>query len=146
MTGRRSRGERGSIAPLVIGLAAVVAMLVAVVVDVSATYLRREGLNALADAAALAATEGLAGEWAYQAPATDHPRIDPAEARRYVAVHLRSAGAGTRFPGLTWTLEVRGATVVVRLRAPFELPLRVPGSETSVVLTSTAAAVVSVSR
>ena len=39
------RSERGSVTPLIIGFAVVVAMLVAVVVDASAAYLRRQGLD-----------------------------------------------------------------------------------------------------
>ena len=48
----RPRDERGSMTPLIIGFTVVVALVVAVVVDASAAYLRRQGLNATADAAA----------------------------------------------------------------------------------------------
>ena len=63
MTARRR--ERGSITPLVVGLAVVVALLVAAVVDASAAYLQRQGLDAVADAAALAATDGIEGDQVY---------------------------------------------------------------------------------
>jgi len=139
------RTERGSIAPLVIGLAVVVAMLVAVVVDVSAAFLRREGMNAAADAAALAATDGLQGEAAYLHGLGEQVAIDEAAAQRYVAAHLRATGAVARFPGLRWSVTVEGETVVVRLRAPMDLPLRIPGSDADVQISATAAAVLRVS-
>src|SRR4029079_9679145 len=56
-----ARGEHGSVTPLILGFAVAVAMLVAVVVDASAAYLRRQGLNSAADAAALAATDAIQG-------------------------------------------------------------------------------------
>ncbi len=145
MSGRR-RSETGSIAPLVVGLAAVVAMLVAVVVDVSAAFLRREAMNALADAAALAATDGLQGDQAYRGGLGEQVDIDEDAARRYVAEHLRLTGAAERFPGLRWSVTAAGDEVVVRLRAPLELPLRVPGSDAVVQVGATAAAVVRVSE
>lgn len=145
MTGR-DRGQRGSIAPLLVGLAAVVAMLVAVVVDVSAAFLRREAMNAVADAAALAATDGLEGDLAYHRGWEDQVGIDVGAARRHVAEHLRLTGATARFPGLWWSVTVDRDEVVVRVRAPLELPLRVPGAVTEVQVGAAAAAVVRVSE
>lgn len=145
MTGRR-RDAGGSIAPLVVGLAVVVAMLVAVVVDVSAAFLRREAMNAVADAAALAATDGLQGDQAYRGGLGERVEIDVDAARRYVAEHLRLTGATARFPGLWWSVTAAGDEVVVRLRAPLELPLRVPGSDSEVQVGATAAAVVRLSE
>ena len=75
---RSSRDENGSVAPLIIGFAVVVAMLVAVVVDASAAYLRRQGLNSAADAAALAATDGIQGEQVYTHGLGKRAEIDPA--------------------------------------------------------------------
>ena len=86
---REARDERGSVTPLIIGFAVVVAMLVAVVVDASAAYLRRQGLNSAADAAALAATDGIQGEQVYTHGLGKRAEIDPAAARRYVADVLR---------------------------------------------------------
>lgn len=145
MTGR-DRGQRGSIAPLVVGFAAVVAMLVAVVVDVSAAFLRRETMNAVADAAALAATDGLQGDRAYRRGLGEWVEIDVEAARRHVAEHLRRTGAAEQFPGLWWSVTAAGDEVVVRLRAPMELPLRVPGAVTEVQVGASAAAVVQVSE
>lgn len=49
----RTRDERGSSAMLIIGFAAFLAMTIAMLVDASAAYLQRQGLNTLADGAAL---------------------------------------------------------------------------------------------
>ena len=140
----RRRDQVGSMAPLMIGFAFVVAMLVAVVVDASAVYLRREGLNALADAAALAATEGLQGERVYERGLGEHVELDAVAARRYVSEFLSADGALARFPDLRWTVATTTDTVQVRLRTTVELPLRVPGAPTTTRVTGSAAAVVQV--
>ena len=142
---RRPRDERGSITPLIIGFAVVVALLVAVVVDASAAYLRRQGLNSAADAAALSATDGLQGEQVYTQGLGRRADIDPAAARRYVAAYFASSGIRQRFPGLAYTVRTTADTVVVRVVAPTDLPLRVPGVGTNVRVTGTAASVVVVS-
>lgn len=132
-------------APLIIGFAMVVALLVAVVVDASAAYLRRQGLNSAADAAALAATDGIQGEQVYTRGLAQRAEIDPAAAQRYVADYFATSGLGRRFPGLSYSVQTTTDTVVVRVVTPMDLPLRVPGVGTDVQVTGTAAAVVVVS-
>jgi hypothetical protein len=141
----RQHGERGSITPLIIGFALVVAVLVAVVVDASAAYLRRQGLDSVADAAALAATDGLQGDAVYTRGLGDRAEIDPATARRYVEEYLRASGAVGRYPGLSWSVTTSARTVAVHVAAPLDLPLHVPGVGDSATLTGSAAAVVVVS-
>jgi hypothetical protein len=136
------RSERGSITPLVIGFALVVAVLVAVVVDASAAYLRRQGLNSLADAAALAATDGLQGDSVYTHGLSDRAEIDPAAARRYVEDYLRTSDALGRYPGITWSVSTSDTAVLVRVAAPLDLPLHVPGVAARAVVAGTAAATV----
>jgi len=142
---RAPRRESGSITPLVVGLAVLVALLVAVVVDASAAYLQRQGLDAVADAAALAATDGIEGDQVYVQGLGARAQIDSASARAYVADYLRSSGARERFPGLDYAVDARGQTVVVRVAAPLRLPLHVPGVARSAVVRGTAASVVAVS-
>lgn len=141
-----SRDERGSITPLIIGFALLVAVLVAVVVDASAAYLRRQGLDSLADAAALAATDGLQGDSVYTHGLGERAEIDAATARRYVEEYLRSSGALVHYRGLAWTVTTTGTTVVVHVSTPLDLPLRVPGVGDSATVTGAAAAVVVVSK
>lgn len=139
---REPRRECGSITPLIIGFALLVAVLVAVAVDASAAYLRRQGVNSVADAAALAATDGLQGDQVYTHGLDDRAVIDPAAARRYVEDYLRSSGALDHYPGLSWFVTTSATTVVVRVATPLDLPLRVPGVGESASVTGTAAAVV----
>jgi hypothetical protein len=142
---RRPRSESGSIIPLVVGFAFLVAVLVAAVVDASAAYLRRQGLDSVADAAALAATDGLQGERVYTHGLDGLAEIDAAAARRYVEDYLRTSGALVRYPGLGWTVSTSATTVVVRVVAPLDLPLRVPGVGATATVSGTAASVVTVS-
>jgi hypothetical protein len=141
----RTPGERGSVAPLIIGFAVVVALLVGVVVDASAAYLRRQGLNSAADSAALAATDGIQGQEVYTHGLGKRAEIDPAAARRFVADYFASSGIRRRFPGLDYSVETTTNTVVVRVVTPMDLPLHVPGVGTDVPVTGTAASVVVVS-
>lgn len=138
----RRRDERGSVTPLIIGFTVVVALLVAVVVDASAAYLRRQSLNATADAAALAATEALEGERVYTEGLGRRAELDPRAARAFVAAYVAGSGAQRRHPGLDWRVRTDGDTVVVRMSAPMDLPLRVPGVGEGVVITGEAASVV----
>ena len=141
----RTRDEHGSVTPLIIGFAVVVAMLVAAVVDASAAYLRRQGLNSAADAAALAATDGIQGEEVYTHGLGKRAEIDPVAARRYVEDYVVSSGIRRRFPGLDYSVQTTTDTVVVRIVAPMDLPLHVPGVGTDVAVSGTAASVVVVS-
>ena len=142
---QRGRDDRGSVTPLIIGFAVVVALLVAVVVDASSAYLTRQGLDSAADAAALAATDGLQGEQVYTHGLGSRAEIDPATARSFVAAYVAGSGVRRRFPGLDYSVRTTGRTVVVRLVAPTRLPLHVPGVGTRVVVSGTAASVVVVS-
>jgi hypothetical protein len=139
------RSDLGSVTPLIIGFTVVVALLVAAVVDASAAYLRRQGLNSAADAAALAATDGIQGEHVYTQGLGERAEIDPAAARRYVAQYFASSGIRRRYPGLTYSVETRADTVIVRVRTPLDLPFRVPGVGSDVPVTGSAASVVVVS-
>ena len=139
------RDESGSITPLIVGFALILAVLVAVVVDASAAYLRRQGLDSLADAAALAATDGLQGDSVYSHGLDARVEIDAQAARRYVEDYLRATGALDRYRGLSWDVTATRTTVVVRVATPLDLPLHVPGVGENATVTGTAAAVVVVS-
>ena len=138
----KRRGERGSITPLVIGFAIVLVMLVGVVVDASAAFLKRQQLNSLADAAALAATEGLEGEQVYLRGLGERARIDPAGAREHAASRLRAAGV----PGLRFRIATRDDSVTVHVQAPIDLPFRIGDLGGSVMISGTATGVVTVSQ
>lgn len=137
--------ERGSVTPLIIGFTVVVALLVAVVVDASAAYLRRQGLDSAADAAALAATDGLQGEQVYTRGLGQRAAIDPVAARRFVAEYVASSGLRQHYPRLDYSVSTTENTVLVRIVTLMDLPLHVPGVGSDVRVGGTAASVVVVS-
>ncbi|MGZ4438338.1 MAG: Tad domain-containing protein [Nocardioidaceae bacterium] len=141
-----SRDERGQTAILIVGLALVAILMVGVVVDASAAYLRRQSLDSLADGAALAATDGVQGEQVYEGGLGERARIDPLAARGFVEDYLRATGAAARFPGMSYVVEADAERVVVRVSAPLVLPIMPPGWERRPVISGTAASFVAVSR
>lgn len=139
------RDERGQTAVLIIGLAIVAIMMIGVVVDASAAYLRRSGLDSLADGAALAAADGVQGRQVYEGGLGKRAEIDPVVARRYVADYLAATGAARHYPGLSYAVDAGTDRVVVRIAAPLDLPITPPGWARRPVITGTAASFVVVS-
>jgi uncharacterized membrane protein len=144
----RRTDERGQASVLIIGFAAVLAMTVALVVDASAAYLQRQGLDTLADGAALHGADlGATGRDVYEGgvPA-DRLEVTAAQVRAAVGDYLRSTGAHARYPGLTYTVRVDPAqrSVEVSLSAPLDLPLAIPGAPGTTRVGATGAAVVGV--
>ena len=155
MTGRGvapvGADDRGQATVMIIGLAVVLLMAVAVVVDSSAAFLQRQRLDTVADGAALAGAdagsrdlEALYGDGVAAADRLDQVQ---ALARAAVADHLARSGAHAAYPGLTY--EVRfGAddSVTVRVVAPLELPMTLPGAPRSTLVSATGEAVVQLDR
>lgn len=141
-----SRGERGSVTPLIIGFAAFLAMGIAVVVDATAAYLQRSGLSSLADGAALYGADlGATGQEVYAGGlGAERLQLSAPEAGRAVEAYLRETGAHDRFPGLRHRIEVDpvAGRVVVRLSAPLDLPLSLPGFTGTTDVGATGSAVV----
>jgi hypothetical protein len=140
------RGARGQTTVLIVGLAVVAIMMVAVVVDASAAYLRRAGLDSLADGAALAAADGVEGRQVYEGGLGERAEIDPEAARRYVTEYLVATGAARRFPGLTYGVQTGTDRIVVHLRSPLDLPISPAGWDSRPTISATAASVVVVSE
>jgi hypothetical protein len=138
-------GERGTASLMIVGVAIVAIMMVGVVVDASAAYLRRSGLDSLADGAALAAADGIQGRQVYEGGLGERAQIDPEVARGYVAAYLRDTGAARRYPGLSYDVDAGVDRVVVHVRAPLDLPITPPGWERRPVIAGTAASFVVVS-
>lgn len=125
MTGERN--QRGQVSLLIVGFTAVIVLLIGVVVDASAAFLRRQAIESLADGAALAAADGVAGEAVYTSGLGSTAPIDPEVAEGYVAGYLARTGAAASFPGLAWRVQSTGDSVTVRLSAPLQLPITPPG-------------------
>lgn len=138
------REERGQTALLIMGLFLVAVLLVGVVVDASAAFLRRQSLTSLADGAALAAADGVQGEQVYSGRLGERALIDPAVAHEHVVDYLAAAGAAGEFPGLRFVVRTEGASVTVRLAAPMDLPIPPPGfaDQTTVVAESSSVVLV----
>lgn len=134
--------ERGSITPLVIGFTVMLVMLVGVVVNASAAFLKRQQLNSLADAAALAATEGVEGEQVYTGGLGERAEIDPAVARARAADQLGAAGVA----GLRFRIVTRTDSVTVHLDAPIDLPFRIGDLGEAVMISGRGTGVVTVSE
>ena len=141
------RDERGTGTLIIVGLALVLAMMAAVVTDASAAYLQRQGLDTIADGAALTAADASAsGHEAYAGGLSADLHLDADLARAAVADYLHRVGAFDRFPGITAEVSVDPTSqrVLVVVQAPVRLPLHVPGSPDHASVGATSSAVVGV--
>jgi hypothetical protein len=139
--------ERGTVTLLIIGLAVVLLMMTAVVTDASAAYLQRQGLDTLADGAALTGADaGASGDEAYGDGLGADLHLDADLARTAVFGYLHRVGAFDRYPGLTVQVAVDSSTqrVTVDVHATNRLPLHVPGSPEHATVGATSAATVGV--
>ncbi len=141
----RPRGEAGQTAVLIVGFFVVALLMVGVAVDASAAYLRRQGLDNLADGAALAAADGIQGRQVYESGLGERAEIDPEVAREHVAAYLRATRARAAYPGLRFRVDATAERVVVRVTAPLELPIRLPGLGGRTSISATGASYVLVS-
>jgi hypothetical protein len=147
---RRRRDERGQATLLIVGFALVLAMAVATVVDVSAAYLQRQGLDTVADGAALRAADlGATGEEVY-AGGVPQGRLELSveRVRGSVREFLVRSGAYADYPGLAFDVDVDPASssVTIHVTAPLDLPLTVPGSPDVAMIGATGSAVVVAER
>ncbi|MCD6638884.1 MAG: pilus assembly protein TadG-related protein [Nocardioides sp.] len=124
------REEQGQVTLLIIGFASVLVMVVVVVINASAAYLQRQGLDNLADGAALQGAD-LGSTGVYGADGLG-VRLDQEASSVRSAVHdyLTTTGAHERYPGIRADVRVNSAdqSVTVTLRAPMDLPLTIPGA------------------
>ncbi len=145
---RATREEHGQATVMIIGFAIVLAMVVALVVDASAAFLRRQGLDTIADGAALRGADlGATGKETYTGGLPDRElALSPAAVRAAVDAYLSGIGAYRKFPGLTFEVGVDGARrrVTVTVHAPLHLPLTVPGAPGTTSVGATGSAVVEV--
>lgn len=145
---RAPRNPRGQTSVIIVGFAAVVLLLVAVVVDAGAAYLKRQSLNSLADGAALFAADAAAEGRDVYAGGLDRDRgsgdleLSAQPARTAVRDYLRATGAYDAHPGLRVSVAVRDDRVVVEVVAPVALPLPLPGGPERPTVSATGAAVV----
>jgi hypothetical protein len=138
----RPADASGQVSVLIVGFAVVLLLMVGVVVDASAAYLHRQGLDNLADGAALAGADEVRGTAVYQGGLEgDRAPLDAAAARAAVHDYLTRIGAYDDYPGLACRVAVRDRTVVVQVEAPLDLPISVDGVTDGTVGSRGAAAV-----
>ena len=120
------RDEAGQATLMITGFAEVLAMLMATVDDASAAYLQRQGLDTLADGAALAGADEVRGTAVYEGGlGDDRAPLDAAAARAAVHDYFARIGAYDDYPGLSFDVVIRDRSVVVRVTAPLDLPITV---------------------
>lgn len=145
-----TRDERGQTTVLIVGLAGFLLMAIVVVVDASAAFLQRQGLDTLADGAALAGADAGSRnlETIYGSGVGAQPRLEQAEAlaRSAVEDYLIRTEARSHYPGLRYVVSFDPAdsSVVVQVSAPLDLPLTIPGSPERPVVGTVGSAVVQV--
>lgn len=142
----RRRDERGSTIPLIVGLASVLIVAIAVVVNASSAYLQRQALDTLADGAALRGADlGAAGVYAEGVPA-DRLLQHAQAVTRAVRAYLAAAGAYDDYAWIDVAARVDPVTrsVTVTLSAPADLPLGVPGTPRHPVVGASSTAAVTV--
>ena len=119
--GARCTGERGSVLLLGLGLAGVVCLALAVIVDGAALVLQRQQLLAGADAAALSGVQAIDLNAYYANGAGRGTRLDPGGAAAAAASSVRAHAQ--REPGVRLeTAGSDGVTVTVEVSAPIVLP------------------------
>ena len=144
------RDESGQATVMIIGFAFVLLMAIAMVVDASAAYLQRQGLDTVADGAALRGADlGATGREVYTGGVPEG-RLDltAAAVRSTVHDYLVASGAYADYPGLSFDVAVDPGTssVTVSIRAPLDLPLTLPGSPEVATVGATGSAVVVAER
>lgn len=126
----RTRDDHGQVTLLIIGFAGILLTAIVVVIDASAAYLQRQGLDSLADGAALYGADlGSAGIYT-EGLGEDRLIQQGAAVEAAVRDYLARADAGRKYPGIDIGVRVDtgSRSVTVRLEAPLDLPLTVPGS------------------
>lgn len=111
--------ERGQLLPLVIGFGIIILLLCTVVFDAAQVFVYRRALHAIADGAALAATNGINKAAIYSSGVSDRVELSQQlaedEVRRYVA----DGG----YQSLTCAANVGATQVTVACNGTVELPI-----------------------
>lgn len=121
--GTPPRDDRGSVLLLGIGLVAVCLLAIATLVDASAAFLQRQQLQAVADAAALAAAQSVDLPAYYENGASPATRLAPSAVPARVDGYLERSWGASGIDGLrvdrAWS---DGEQVLVALSCPIRLP------------------------
>lgn len=130
------RDDSGSVMLMGIALLAICALALTVIVDVSALFIQRRNLAALADAAALAGAQAIDLEAYYAHGASEATTLDPAMVAHVVRAQVSSVAAADGIPGMRLEeVDSDRESVSVRLSAQMSVPFLGPilGGRTEVV-------------
>lgn len=119
-----ARRERGTISPLIIGFVAIVVLLIIAVSNVSRVFVYQRDIEAAADAAALAAANGIAVESVYGGGLGADVELSRAAAEAEVENYLDSTGARGRLnlEGTSVSVSADATDVTVNFAGRIHLP------------------------
>ena len=120
---RELHDDTGSVMLLGVALVTVCLLALAVVIDVSALFIQRRDLMAIADAAALSGAQAIDLDEYYAHGASRATALDPAIVTRVVRAHVSAVTATEGLRGIR-LVEVHsdGESVSVHLSAPVTVP------------------------
>jgi hypothetical protein len=118
----RPQGDDGTILLLVLGFTALLLVLVAVVVDVSAVILAKRGAASAADGAAIAASQQLDREAVYANGLGEAIPLSPDDVRQVVAVYAERAAEAQQGLELAADLDAAQTTATITARREVRLP------------------------
>jgi Flp pilus assembly protein TadG len=119
---QRPQGDDGTILLLVLGFTALLLVLVAIVVDVSAVILAKRGAASAADGAAIAASQQLDQSAVYANGLGEAIPLSLDEVQQVVAVYGARAAEGQKGLELTAGLDATQTTATVTARREVRLP------------------------
>jgi len=115
--------DDGSVMLLTIGLVSLAALLIVVVIDVSALFLGRRDALAAADGAALAAAQAVDESALYRQGVSDTLPLDPQRVRQRVDAYLRDVARSSHLRDLQWRVSTDGTVVRVAIVGQLQLPV-----------------------
>jgi Flp pilus assembly protein TadG len=119
---RRPEGDDGTILVLVLGFTALLLVLVAVVVDVSAVILAKRGAASAADGAAIAASQQLDQSAVYDNGLGEAIPLSADDVQQVVGVYAERAAEAQKGLELRATLDETQTTATVTARRELRLP------------------------
>lgn len=117
--------ERGTISPLILGFVGIVVLLIVAVSNVSRVFVYDRDIESAADAAALAAANGISVESVYRGGLGNDVELSRAAAEQEVREYLDATGVADRLnlEGSSVVVSGDGTDVTVTFRGRVHLPL-----------------------
>lgn len=139
----RPRRDDGSVLVLLLGLVVLSALLITVVIDVSALFVARRDLLAAVDGAALAGAQAVDEAAVYEGGVRGTLPLEPSRVQAAVQDYVQSAQLASSVDGLKVEVHTDGTTVQVLMSGVVQLPVVnsvTPGAGGGVVVRASATA------